>query len=157
MPSGNRPLPAQCWSRFMSPYGATEAQWVNRSVINLPRSCQSFWIMSSRPHLVTSRSREIRVYTFPIALEFDMHFDSSAVEMLVKFRSDTIIIMWITENKKNRQVPFHDFFMYMMTSSNGSILRVTGPLCGESTGPRWIPCTKASDAELWCFLWSAPE
>ena len=25
------------------------------------------------------------------------------------------------------------------------------------TGHRWIPCTKASDAELWCFLWSAPE
>ena len=27
----------------------------------------------------------------------------------------------------------------------------------EFTGHRWIPCTKASDAELWCFLWSAPE
>ena len=25
------------------------------------------------------------------------------------------------------------------------------------TGHRWIPPTKASDAELWCFLWSAPE
>ena len=23
--------------------------------------------------------------------------------------------------------------------------------------PRWIPHTKASDAELWCFLWSASE
>ena len=23
--------------------------------------------------------------------------------------------------------------------------------------PRWIPLIKASDAELWCFLWSAPE
>ena len=44
----------------------------------------------------------------------------------------------------------------MMTSSNGSIFRVTGPLCGEFTGLQWIPCTKASDAELWCFLWSAP-
>ena len=45
----------------------------------------------------------------------------------------------------------------MMTSSNGSIFRVTGHLCGEFTGPRWIPHTKASDAELWCLLWSAPE
>ena len=45
----------------------------------------------------------------------------------------------------------------MMTSSNGNIFRVTGPLCGEFTGPRWIPHTKASDAELWCLLWSAPE
>ena len=28
---------------------------------------------------------------------------------------------------------------------------VTGHLCGEFTGPRWIPHTKASDAELWFF------
>ena len=28
-----------------------------------------------------------------------------------------------------------------------------GPLCGEFTGHRWVPRTKASDAELWCFLW----
>ena len=37
------------------------------------------------------------------------------------------------------------------------IFRVTGPLWGESTGHRWITLTKTSDAELWCFLWSAPE
>ena len=40
----------------------------------------------------------------------------------------------------------------MITSSNGHIFRVTGPLCGEFTGHRWIPHTKASDAELWCFF-----
>ena len=45
----------------------------------------------------------------------------------------------------------------MMTSSNGNIFRVTGHLCGEITGPQWIPLTKASDAELWCFLWFASE
>ena len=28
---------------------------------------------------------------------------------------------------------------------------------GDFTGHRWIPLTKASDAELWSFLWSAPE
>ena len=39
---------------------------------------------------------------------------------------------------------------FMMTSSNGNIFRVTGPLW-------WIPLTKASDAELWCSLRSAPE
>ena len=36
-----------------------------------------------------------------------------------------------------------------MTSSNGNIFSVTGPLCGEFTGLRWIPLTKASNAELW--------
>ena len=40
---------------------------------------------------------------------------------------------------------------------NGNVFRVTCPLCGEFTGHRWIPRTKASDAELRCFHWSAPE
>ena len=44
-----------------------------------------------------------------------------------------------------------------MTSSNGNIIRFTDPLWGEFTDHRLIPFTKASDAELWCFLWSAPE
>ena len=38
------------------------------------------------------------------------------------------------------------FAICMMTSSNGNIFHVTGHLCGEFTGPRWIPHTKASDA-----------
>ena len=46
---------------------------------------------------------------------------------------------------------------HMMTSPNGNIFRVTCHLCGEFTGDRLIPHTKTSDAELWCFLWSAPE
>ena len=44
----------------------------------------------------------------------------------------------------------------VMTSWYGNIFHVTGPLCGEFTGHRWIPRRKASDAELWCFLSSAP-
>ena len=39
----------------------------------------------------------------------------------------------------------------MVTSSYGKIFRVTGHLCGEFTGPRSIPRTKASDAELLMF------
>ena len=31
------------------------------------------------------------------------------------------------------------------------------PFVRESTGLRWIPITKVSVAELWCFLWSAPK
>ena len=38
-----------------------------------------------------------------------------------------------------------------MTSSNGNIFRVTGLLWEEFAGHRWIPLTKASDAELWFF------
>ena len=53
----------------------------------------------------------------------------------------------------SRRIRIFGNLILMMTSSNGNIFRVTGPLCGEFTGHRWIPRTKASDAELW---W-APE
>ena len=43
----------------------------------------------------------------------------------------------------------------MTTLSNGNISCVTGPFSGEFTGHRWTPLAKASDAELWCVLWSA--
>ena len=46
------------------------------------------------------------------------------------------------------------YIYFMMTSLNWNIFRVTGPLCGEFAGYRWIPRTKDSDAEPWCFLWS---
>ena len=54
-------------------------------------------------------------------------------------------------------IKLNEQLIYMMTSSNGNIFRVTGHLCGKFTGPRWISRTKASDAELWCFLWFTPE
>ena len=42
----------------------------------------------------------------------------------------------------------------MMTSSNGNKFRVAAPIWEDD---RWIPLTKASDADFWWFLWSAPE
>ena len=45
----------------------------------------------------------------------------------------------------------------MMTSASGNFCCVTGLLWGETTGHRWIPLTKANDADLWCFFWSTPE
>ena len=47
--------------------------------------------------------------------------------------------------------------IFLWWSSNGNIFLVTGPLWGETTGHRWIPLTKASVAEFWCFVWCSPE
>ena len=51
----------------------------------------------------------------------------------------------------------HKWRYIIMTSSNRNIFRITGHLWGEFNGPRWIPRTKASDAELLCFLWSTGD
>ena len=56
----------------------------------------------------------------------------------------------LSENIYHRLSPL--FMNAMMTSSDGNIFRVTGHLCGEFTGPRWIPAQKASAAELWYFF-----
>ena len=92
-------------------------------------------------------------YIKTISSEGKLNIDRSNIaELFNKFYLD------VGSSSLNKTVqPPNTSFQNMMTSSNGKIFRVTGPLCGEFTGPRWIPRTKASDAELWCFLWSAPE
>ena len=49
-------------------------------------------------------------------------------------------------------IPCGSIHISMMTSSNGNIFRVTRHLCGEFTGHRWIPRTKASDAQFDIFF-----
>ena len=68
-------------------------------------------------------------------------------------------LYWTDHNAKQSELAQYwlQRSIFMMMSSNENIFRVTGLLCGEFTGPQWIPHTKASDAELWCFLWSASE
>ena len=45
----------------------------------------------------------------------------------------------------------------MMTSWHGIAFYITCTLRGKFAGPRWIPLTKASNMELWCFLCCQPE
>ena len=73
--------------------------------------------------------------TWPLLAEYPLIQDVAshgAVNQLKSLRN------WILY-----MVAFH---FIMITSSNGNIFRVIGPLCGEFTGHRWIPHTKASDA-----------
>ena len=71
----------------------------------------------------------------------------------------TIYSYWKGDRKTAHYWPFYgihqsrvNFSCDMMTSSNGNIFRVTGHLCREFTGPRCIPRTKSSDAELFFSL-----
>ena len=77
--------------------------------------------------------------------------------------SPNCVLLWIAQRDvTNKQTPVKALTLLfwlsliMMTSPDGNICRATGPLCREFTGHRWIPITMASDAELWCLLWSAP-
>ena len=67
----------------------------------------------------------------------------------------TIVEKCIHWHHKIKSISLYRF--NMMTSSNGNIIRVTDDLREEFIDHQWIPRTNASDAELCCFLWSAPE
>ena len=59
---------------------------------------------------------------------------------------------WLLRIKKNCHTLILCCNHCMMTSSNGNIFRVSGPLYGEFTDDWWISLPKASDADLWCFF-----
>ena len=72
--------------------------------------------------------------------------------------NENMIAVYLLQRKMPDLTPWRQndrIYKYKMTLSNANIFRVTGPLWGEFTGHQWIPLTYASDAELWCFLWSA--
>ena len=92
----------------------------------------------------------------------NMYSDFTVLELLPhqpganeKLKFMTQIYFLAGSQRPNSESPI--WFLHMMTSSSGNMSRVTGHLCGKFTDHRWIPRTKASDAERWCFLWSAPE
>ena len=49
------------------------------------------------------------------------------------------VIVWLSGNQPLNKSWILSIIRGMMTSSNGNIFRVTGPLCGEFTGPREFP------------------
>ena len=75
---------------------------------------------------------------------------------LIRYRPryDVIVMSILVRNDENKDYQSNWHYRHF---GNWNIFRVTGPWRGEFTGHRWIPRTKASDTELWCFLWSAPE
>ena len=70
--------------------------------------------------------------------------------------SSNIAITWRRLNNCDPKQS-HDPCLSWWRHQMQDIFRVTDLLWEESTGYRWIPLTKASDAELWYYLWSAPE
>ena len=125
-------------------------------------------IMTSQIHIVTTFSPILlRMFlnwtrTFFRLRQVDHHFLSVKIHSVIT-NSTFTYTLWATCSfgtglLRSQHILYMAIFQqHMMTSSNGNIFRVTGHLCGEFTGPRWIPRTKASEAELWCFLWSASE
>ena len=105
--------------------------WVGVCQRQVPRTCTSNY----NPHTYT-RTGTSNHLSLPMLVP-----NKSSIGP----RGTNSIEIWI----KIQTSSFKKIHLNMRTSSNGIIFRVTGPLRGEFTGHRWIPLTKASDAELW--------
>ena len=79
-------------------------------------------------------------------------------ELLLKWLWFIIAFQWMGRKQSPAEKLLWriSWWRHQMEIFSDLIFRLIDPLCGEFTGHRWIPRTKASDAELWCFLWSAP-
>ena len=119
------------------------------------------WNQRRRGHFISTRPRsKLLSFRALLSVTFPNCDSSTGFAIQIHF----LEIWWKHDLKTwiiaTRRVPIllHCYlYLFMMTSSNGNIFRVTGPLWGESTGHRWIPLTEASYVELWYFLWSSPE
>ena len=126
-----------------------------------------FCLLSPSGHVFhTAWETMIKSYTTSIAMYsdnpmsvdtfylFDQYLVGRGMLITIHFR----LIHGLVFNYVFTWVVYHPIsHEFMMTSSNRIIFCVTGPVWGEFTGHRWIPSKMASDVELWCFLWSAPE
>ena len=149
------------WQLFLQPVTKVSHSWQHFRFCKLGSQC-SPWnihtvffvhgdIMSSWKWMWLYLPISFRVTSLALGQSYDC---PSASEVTLKDMGKIYQYQPTTKHNKTWTVcMIHG----MMTSSNGNIFRVTGHLCGEFTGHQWIPHTKASDTELWCFLWSLPE
>ena len=90
----------------------------------------------------------------PCSVSFWFHQQLCGFMFSIYFRSSDLLHNdWGNWHSAREVILKNNITETIMTSSNGTIFRITSPLCWESTGHRW----KTSDAELWCILWFAPE
>ena len=96
------------------------------------------------------------VFVFKVRLTKCQHRHGTGDELLhepVLTYQKSEIYDAICHHRVTTIVPSNGNTLYhMMTSSNGNIFGVTGPLWVEFTGHLCIPLTKATDAELWWFF-----
>ena len=67
---------------------------------------------------------------------YHAHYDVSVISYLVIFIDINVMLVMF---HMRIAAPYPILRNSMMTSSNGNIFRVTGPLCGEFTGPGEFP------------------
>ena len=158
---GDKPLSEPMMVNLLTHICVTRPQWVN-----LTWNTSSYTVYIKRT-LMISYSLMMHGCSFPVCTrsiyycqyltKADVPGAADALNHFITSQSPLLrchTILSLVKNVINiwliwMNTGYHTLFTWF--------LRLTGHLYGEFTSHRWIPRTKASDAELWCFHWSAPE
>ena len=107
---------------------------------------KSIWLLWTRPKLISHCCLWKKIYSTKSQLHFNL-IRKLYVITLHKVLEILIIVAGKVElSVKNRIIQcVINLFKFMMTSSNGNIFCVTGPLRGEFTGPTQRPVTRSVD------------
>ena len=121
------------WTRTVKPHHPI-AGWPKRNI-------ESTWLREVRPcnWIYTFSFTNVQTYTHACAHMYTTH--NAYIYIYIYWlwsNTDQYFISWVIEEQMTF-VSSEAFYFFMMMSSNENILRVTGPLCGEFTGHRWIP------------------
>ena len=102
----------------------------------------------------------VAIFTFTCLQSLRMCLSVGKIDMFyetVEFPNKRIILASVALSYKSPQFVFPSEMAWPWWRHQMEAFLCYWPLCGEFTGHRWIPRTKASDRELWCFLLSTPD
>ena len=102
----------------------------------------------------------VAIFTFTCLQSLRMCLSVGKIDMFyetVEFPNKRIILASVALSYKSPQFVFPSEMAWPWWRHQKEAFLCYWPLCGEFTGHRWIPRTKASDRELWCFLLSTPD
>ena len=137
-------MPNEVWDEityaFPNCNGAKPIKFGNQ-LIKLYNRCSYVSMVGSQLNHSSTR-HSLCIYNIPITWMQHLQINESRISMSSASSCNVFGVVSFMQ----------PIFSNMMASSNGNIFRVTCHLCGEFSGHRWIPHTKASDAALWYFL-----
>ena len=152
--NAQRPQTPSPFYQVIQPQGWNVSYWGDHGLLqmhNISMGCFMYNPLHTYTKFTTVSYKHIYIYNIVIVSSNHLLHHTYDAYCVSAATGDVIVRILFGRITKSYMA------LSMMTSSNGNIFRVIGHLCGELTGPRWIPRTKASDAELWCIFWSASE
>ena len=119
----------------------------------------SLTVVFTQPYIQAQvkENTKVRTGNSPVTVEFPAQRASNAENISIWWRNRVLPhLLAMLEQPTSWHLQCFGLLHVIYFSSQDDVINWKH-LCGEFTGHRWIPLTKASDTELWCFVWSAPE